>query len=124
MQEKVEQILRKLEEFDSKLSILDEIKKRIDEMWKYQNMDTYNEFPPVLYSKSPVKLSSAGQKILEDYFGKKYVEKFRDELIKEIESMKFVSPLDVQTFAQKIILTRFNSGAIPNYTQTTDFNSL
>lgn len=99
MEQKIDEILKKVTSMDA----------RINDLWKYNNMDAYREFPPLLHSKSPVKLTSLGEKILKEYFGENKIESNEKELIEEIEKRNFKSPLDVQEFAERIIMAKFNS---------------
>ena len=51
--------------------------------------------------KSPVSLTNAGEKMLEESGGKKYLEINKDELIKEFSDMK--NAFDIQEKAKEII---------------------
>lgn len=97
------------EKLDVILTKVTSLESRINDLWKYNNMDTYKEFPPLLHSNSPVKLTSLGEKVLVEYKGDIKINENEIELISEIEKREFKSPLDVQEFSERIVMSKFNS---------------
>lgn len=102
MEEKIDKIL-------NKLSILDELASKVDDLWKFNNMPAYREFPPILHSNSPITINSLGNTILVRYKGKENVDMMQDLLISEIEKRNFKSPLDVQHYSENLIVSNFHS---------------
>jgi hypothetical protein len=71
-------------------------------------MDGYMEYPPIVHSKSPIQLTLLGKQILENYKGNTKIDNKAPEFIKTIEDRDFKSPLDIQEYAEKIIISQFN----------------
>ena len=99
MEKKIDKILKKLDGMETKLN----------DLWKSNNMDIYNEYPPFVQSKSPISLTTLGLAILKKYKGDAYIEKEKVKLLQEIKDRSFKSPLDVQEFSRKLILSKFSS---------------
>jgi hypothetical protein len=99
MEDKIDEILKTVKLVES----------RVNDLWKFNNMDSYREFPPLLHSKSPVQLTTLGENILKQYKGQYYVDKLEADLIEEIDKRGFKSPLDVQEFCERIVMSKFNT---------------
>jgi hypothetical protein len=106
--QKVEAINERVESINERV---DSISERVDSMWKYSNMESYKEFPPVMYSASPINLNDFGKKILSSYHCKTSVDSISKILISEIDKASCKSPLDVQVMAEKIIQYNFHTDA-------------
>jgi hypothetical protein len=85
------------------------ISEKVEAMWKYNNMDTYREFPPIMYSQSPVELNELGKRILALYKCKEAVDNTKDFLLGEIDKAGCKSPLDVQVMSEKLIQYNFHT---------------
>ena len=111
----MEDVLKKILEHVEKITPLsesvDEIRDKVNHMWDASDMDTYLKFPPLTKSNSPITLTSIGEGLLNNYYGKEVVDANADEMIAQIEKKGFKSPLDVQTYSEKLILLNFNSDA-------------
>ncbi len=100
MEQKVDEILR----------IVKDLQGKVDEMWSANNMDDYKKYPPMYtISKSPIQLTSLAKAVLQNYNGIEKIESQKVELLSEIEKRNFKSPLDVQSYCEKLVLSKFNS---------------
>ncbi len=103
---------------DEILGIVKSLESKVSDLWKFNNMDSYHEFPPLLQSQSPIRLTPLGESILQTYQGAAHIDAVKENLISEIHKRDFKSPLDIQDFSEKIIISKFNSDefvAIKNY---------
>jgi hypothetical protein len=97
---------------------LSEINKSINALMVYLKSKDITFDPYLFISKSPIRLTDAGKRVLAEIKGQEYVDKHKDALIQRMNAIGIKTALDSQQQAPIVIAEQFNDDSfseIKNY---------